>query len=79
MHFKDAFVNAGSSCHGKLWCQSCVIRFNGILLIQPLQFFQLAKGKSVKASALSIKSISSGISHLMESKMAPDLFAILTH
>lgn len=40
--------------------------------------FQLVKGKSVKANALSINSISSWISHLMESKMALDLFAILT-
>lgn len=40
--------------------------------------FRSLKGKSVKANALSINSISSWISHLMESKMAQDLFAILT-
>lgn len=40
--------------------------------------FRSLKGKAVKANALSINSISSWISHLMESKMAQDLFAILT-
>lgn len=38
LRVKGAFVHAESYCNGKLWPQSCVICFDGILLIQPLQF-----------------------------------------
>lgn len=77
LHFKHTFVNAEFYCHGKLWRQSSLIRFwwNSFDSAAAV-LHQLAKGKSVKANALSINSISSWIGHLMESKMAPDLFAI---